>query len=38
MQADWVLDSANIADEETGQAEIINTRVNKAVRRCTCAR
>ena len=35
MQADWAQDSATFADEKISQVEIINTRVNKAVRRCT---
>jgi hypothetical protein len=38
VQADWAQDRANFADEETGQVELINTRVNKAVRRCTGAK
>jgi hypothetical protein len=35
MQADWAQDNAKSTDEEMGQIEIISTRSNKAMRRCT---
>jgi hypothetical protein len=33
MQADWAHDGTKSTDEETGHIELINTRINKALKR-----